>query len=83
MSDYKEERKVREITRKITEEIGKFETKIKNVKELIIDIIEHDYDKLIFDLNVEKRLGIEKRKKIEIKLEKLKISKTIVGTNKK
>ena len=83
MSDYKEERKVREITRKITEEIGKFETKIKNVKELIIDIIEHYYDKLIFDLNVEKRLGIEKRKKIEIKLEKLKISKTIVGTNKK
>ena len=83
MSDYKEERKVREITRKITEEIGKFETKIKNVKELIIDIIEHNYDKLIFDLNVEKRLGIEKRKKIEIKLEKLKISKTIVGTNKK
>ena len=82
MSDYKEERKAREITRKITEEIGKFETKIKNVKELIIDIIEHDYDKLIFDLNVEKRLGIEK-KKIEIKLEKLKISKTIVGTNKK
>ena len=83
MSDYKEERKAREITRKITEEIGKFETKIKNVKELIIDIIEHDYDKLIFDLNVEKRLGIEKKKKIEIKLEKLKISKTIVGTNKK
>ena len=82
MSDYKEERKAREITRKITEEIGKFETKIKNVKELIIDIIEHDYDKLIFNLNVEKRLGIEKRKKIEIKLEKLKISKTIVGTNK-
>ena len=63
MSDYKEERKAREITRKITEEIGKFETKIKNVKELIIDIIEHDYDKLIFDLNVEKRLGIEKKKK--------------------
>ena len=62
MSDYKEERKAREITRKITEEIGKFETKIKNVKELIIDIIEHDYDKLIFDLNVEKRLGIEKKK---------------------
>ena len=83
MSDYKEERKAREITRKITEEIGKFETKIQNVREIIIDIIENDYDKLTFDLNVEKRLGTEKRKKIEIKLEKLKISKTIVATNKK
>ena len=83
MNGYKEERKAREITRKITEEIGKFETKIKNVRELKIDIVEHDYDKLIFDLNVEKRLGIEKGKKIEIKLEKLKISKTIVGTSKK
>ena len=83
MSGYKEERKAREITRKITEEIGKLETKIKNVRELKIDIVEHDYDKLIFDLNVEKRFGIEKGKKIEIKLEKLKISKTIVGTSKK
>ena len=63
MSDYKEKRKAREITRKITEEIGKFETKIKNVRELKRDIIRHDYDKLIFDLNVEKRIGIEKRKK--------------------
>ena len=83
MSDYKEERKAREITRKITEEIGKFETKIQNVREITIDIIENDYDKLTFDLNVEKRLGTEKRKKIEIKLEKLKISKTILATNKK
>ena len=64
MSDYEEETKSREISRKIMEEIGIFETKIKNIRELIIDII-------------------ERIKKIEIKLEKLKISKTIVDTIKK
>ena len=65
------------------EEIDIFETKIKNIRELIIDTIEYDYDKLIGDLNMEKRLRIEKIKNIEIKLEKLKISKTIVDTFKR
>ena len=69
--------------RKIIEEIDIFETKIKKIRELIIDTIEYDYDKLIGDLNMEKGLEIEKIKKIEIKLEKLKISKTIVDTIKK
>ena len=57
------------------EEIDGFETKIKNIKELIIDTIEHDYIKLIGNLNM--------RKAFEIKLEKIKTSKTIVGTIKK
>ena len=57
------------------EEIDGFETKIKNIKELIIDTIEHDYIKLIGNLNM--------RKGFEIKLEKIKTSKTIVGTIKK
>ena len=57
------------------EEINRFETKIKNIKELIIDTIEHDYIKLIGSLNM--------RKGFEIKLEKIKTSKTIVVTIKK
>lgn len=57
------------------EEIDGFETKIKNIKELIIDTIEHDYIKLTGNLNM--------RKGFEIKLEKIKTSRTIVGTIKK
>ena len=63
MSDYEEERKAREMTRKTMEEIDIFEIKIKNIRELIIDIIEYDYDKLIGDLNMEKGLEIKKSKK--------------------
>ena len=63
LSDYQEERKAREMTRKIMEKIDIFETKIKKIRELIIDIIERDYDKLIGDLNMEKRPKIEKVKK--------------------
>ena len=65
------------------EEIDIFETKIKKIRELIIDTIEYDYDKLIGDLNMEKGLVIERIRKIEIRLEKLKISKTIVDSIKK
>ena len=60
LSDYEEERKAREMTKKIMGEIDMFETKMNNIRELIIDIIEHDYDKLIGDLNMERGLGIEK-----------------------
>ena len=72
MSDYEEERNI-------------FETKIKTIRELITDTIGYDYDKLIGDLNMEKGLCIEKikKKKIEIKLEKLKVSKIIADTIKK
>ena len=63
MSDYEEERKAREMTRKIMEEIDIFETNIKNIRELIIDKIEYDYDKLIGDLNTEKRLEIGRIRK--------------------
>ena len=63
MSDYEEERKAREMTRKIMEEIDIFETNIKTIRELITDTIGYDYDKLIGDLNMEKGLCIEKIKK--------------------
>ena len=65
------------------EEIDIFETKIKKIRELIIDTIEYDYDKLVGDLNMEKGLEIERIRKIEIRPEKLKISKTIVDSIKK
>ena len=65
LSDYKEEKEAKKSTRKI----DKFETKIKNIRELIIDPIKHDYD-----LNIEKGLEIERIKKIETKLEKIKLS---------
>ena len=77
LSDYKEEKEIKKATRKAMQEIDKFETKIKNIRELIIDTIEHDYNKLINNLNIEKRLEIERIKKIEIKLEKIKLSKII------
>ena len=48
--DYEDERKAREMTKKIMEEIDILETKIKNIRVLIIDTIEHDYDELIGDL---------------------------------
>ena len=63
MSDYEKERQAREVRRKIMEEIDIFETKIKKIRELIIDTIEYDYDKLIGDLSMEKGLEIEKIKK--------------------
>ena len=40
------------------EEIDKFEIKIKNIRGLITDITEHDYDKLINHLNIGKGLEI-------------------------
>ena len=65
------------------EEIDKFETKIKNITELIINTMEYDYDKLINSLNIEKRLEIERIKKTKIKLEKIEPLKTIADTSKK
>ena len=40
-----------------------FEAKVKNKKDLMIDTIEHGYDKLICDLNMERGLKIERIKK--------------------
>ena len=84
LSDYKEEEKeVKKATRKTMEEIDKFETKIKNITELIINTMEYDYDKLINSFNIEKRLEIERIKKTKIKLEKTELLKTIADTSKK
>ena len=46
-------------------------------------MIEYKTSKLLEDLNMEKRIEIEEIKEIEIKLEKLKIPKTIVNIIKK
>ena len=51
LSDYEEEKKARKVTRKCREEIDRFETKIKNIRELIIDTTEYDCGELISDLN--------------------------------
>ena len=48
------------------------------MKELEIVMIEDKSSKLLRNLNIEKEFEIERIKKIEIKLEKLKIPKTIV-----
>ena len=58
-------------------EVDEFETKINNIKEIIIDTIEHDCGKLIADLNFKKGLETERIKRIEAKIKKLKISKQI------
>ena len=46
-------------------------------------MIKHKSSKLLDDLNMEKGIEIEEIKEIEIKLEKLKIPKTIVDTTEK
>ena len=45
--------------------------------------MEHKSSKLLVDLNMEEGIEIQRIKEIEIKLEKLKIPKTIVNTIKK
>ena len=64
------------------EEIDKFETKIKNLRELITDTIEHDYEKVINDLNIEKELETKNRENRNKTREK-KLSKTIADTIRK
>ena len=49
-------------------EIERFKTKIKGIKKLIIETIEHDSSKLLSDLNFENGLIIEEMKDIEIKI---------------
>ena len=60
LSDYEEEREARKVT-KCMEEIDRFKTEIKGIKELLIETIECNSSKLRSDLNFEKRLITEKR----------------------
>ena len=60
------------------EERDKFETKTKNIRELIIDTIEHGYNKLIKNFNIEEGLWIERIRKIETKIRE---NKTIKGNS--
>ena len=53
------------------------------MKKLKREMIEYKSSKLLGDLNMEKEIKIEEIKEIEIKLEELKIPKTIVSTIKK
>ena len=73
-----EVKEARKITRKIMNEIEKFKREIK-ISKSIKKTIEYDSSKLISDLNTEKGFEIEKIKKRKIKLEKVKILKTIVN----
>lgn len=50
------------------DEIGRFKIKIKGIKKLIIETIEHDSSKLLSDSNFENGLIIEEMKDIEIKI---------------
>lgn len=54
ISNYEEEKEARKETRRCMKEIERFETKIKNIKELLIEIIEYVCSKIISDLNFEK-----------------------------
>ena len=60
-------------------EIEQFETKIKNIRELTIDTIEHDYEKLINDLDIDiywfRYLDIEKGLKNRNKTREIKTIK--------
>ena len=53
------------------------------MEELKLETIEYKSSKLLEDLNMEKGTAIEEVKGIEVKLEKLKIPKTIINTIKK
>ena len=58
-----EELKLRKVARKRINEIGRIQTETKELGELEIETIE---DNLLNDLNMEKGIGIEEVKKIEI-----------------
>ena len=75
--------KLRKITRKKINEIQKLEVEIKDMKKSKIEMIEGKCLKLLGSSNMGKEIEIEEIKEIEIKLEKLKIPKTIFNTIKK
>ena len=79
----KEELRLRKITRKKINDIVRLQTEIKEIERLKIEAIELKSSKLLSDLNMEKGIEIEEIREIEIKLEKLKIPKTIATTIKK
>ena len=76
-NNFREELRLKEITRKRMNEIKK---EIKEMKRLKIKLKSF---KLLSDLNIEKGIEIEKIMEIEIKLEKLKMPMTMINTIKK
>ena len=74
-------------------EIEDFKTEIKSIKKSKKEILKFTKTlnllrdtktfKLLYDLNFEKGIEIDEIKKIEAKLEKLKIVKRVIGTIKK
>ena len=78
LNSIKEKLRLRKITRKTVRDIEKLETEIKDIEKLKIDTIGYKISKLVGDLDMEKRFEIGRMRKIEIKLEKLKMPKTIV-----
>ena len=53
------------------------------MEKLNIETIKHKSSQLLGDLNMEKRIEIERKKEIKIKLEKLNTPKTLVDTIRK
>ena len=82
-NNFREELRLREITRKKMKEIQKLKAEIKEMKRLRIETIELKSSKLLGDLNLKKGFEIEEIIEIEIKLEKLKIPTTVINTIKK
>ena len=80
LSDYEEEKDVRKITRKTMKEIEDFKVEIKRIKKSKNEIIKHKTSKLLYDLKFEKGFEIDEIKKMEEKLEKLKIGKRVIDT---
>ena len=76
-NNFREELRLKEITRKRMNEIKK---EVKEMKRLKIKLKSF---KLLSDLNIEKGIEIEKIMEIEIKLEKLKMPMTMINTIKK
>ena len=79
-NNFREELRLREITRKKMKEIQKLKGEIKEMKRLRIETLELKSSKLLGDLNLKKGFEIEEIMEIEIKLEKLKIPTTVINT---
>ena len=61
-------------------EIEDFKVEIKRIKKSKNEIIKHKTSKLLYDLKFEKGFEIDEIKKMEEKLEKLKIGKRVIDT---
>ena len=64
-------------------EIENFKTEMKKIKKSKEEIIKFKISKLLNELNIEKGIKMDQIKKIEAKLEQLKIAKRVIDKIKK